>query len=185
MRIVLITLFVLFCHGSALAQSGGQIINVNQGFQIAFTDLGNATLKKDDVVKVFINGDEFVYMQVLESSSILSKLGPVQSELYKTNYKDLERISIGSTVTKIKLEETRASSVVIPDTQDAELSELVRELKDAKAQIARLTASNKELQTQLNSLPVKQPVKQNDKSAAVLSQVKTRLENMERIINQN
>ena len=186
------------------AATTGQIINVNQSYQIAFTDIGSPMLKPGEVVKVFVSSDEFVYMQVLESSPILSKLGPVQSENYKTNYKDLLRVAVSNPVVKVgSAAEEKTSAMAKPPAVDAsaaaavvntpapavDTAEIVRlegELKDAKQEIGRLTDANKALQAQVNDLSAQAAqAKQNAMTSPVLSQVKERLENMNRIMNQD
>ena len=178
------------------AQDAGQIINVNQSYQIAFTDLGSAVLKQGDVVKVSLGNDEFVYMQVLEVSSILSKLGPVQSEDFKTNYKDLQRIAVGNAVSKAARvpeksvgpiqEPVVAKTVAPPAVNDAEMARLQKELMESKMAISRLAEANKNLQSQISNAPAKDiNTKQNEGASAILSQLKAKLENMNRIIDQN
>ncbi len=195
-RIALVfCVFAIVLQGPVFADEG-QIINVNQNYQIAFTDLGNATLKQGDVIKVMITSDEFVYMQVLESSSILSKLGPIQSENFKTNYKDLQRVSVGNAVMKVTaaLPEKTApiasapvpmaeKIVIVPTANQAEAVRLEKELKEAKMEISRLMEINKALQLQIQAVPV-QDVRQSE-DPAVLSQLRSKLENMNRLMSQN
>lgn len=198
----------LVFSSSALAAPSGQIINVNQDYQIAFTDLGSSVLRQGDVVKVFLTADDFIYMQVVESSSILSKLGPVQLEQYKTSYRDLNRLAVGNSVKKIDpaVEKTAppapavkaaaaapvtpvqaqpAPPAVVDNSQ--ELQRLSKDLESAKAEIVRLQESNQSLKAQVNDLTVKgqvQPSEDVKQLKATLAQLKMRLENMNRMVSE-
>ncbi len=167
-------LLVFFTSAPLFAEDAGQVINVNQSYQIAFVDIGNSVLKQGDIIKVLLGAEDSVYMQVLESSSILSKLGPVQTENFKTNYKDLQRISVGDRVVKVS-QLSAAVGVPVPAVDTEEVERLQKELAQAKLEIKRLEEANKILEQSKKDVDPK----------AVPAQLKARLENMNRILNQN
>ncbi len=203
-QLIVIGAFSLFC-GLVWAEDSGQIININQSFKIAFTDLGSRVLKPNDIVKVFISPDEFLYMKVLECSPILSKLGPVQEEDFKTILQDLPRISVGNPVVKITAssqEETAPavnleSKIMLepPPKRDTQNQKLERELMEARTEIKNLKETNAALEAKINDLvlkvqtqeveaavsPVPKPNKIDDES---LIKIKAQLEKIQRIINQ-
>jgi septal ring factor EnvC (AmiA/AmiB activator) len=191
--------FLIFC-GSVFADSKGQIININQSYQIAFTDLGNNVLKPGDIVKVSLNAEDFVYMQVMESSPILSKLGPSQLENFRTNLKDFESLAVGDEVVKVNQGQERVdhSMEKLSDTKNTlELSEqqiqkLEGDLALAKAEIKRLEESNEESKAKLNELAAEDQVKNKEPVAPdqsddkeLLGQLKTHLDNMRKLIDEN
>ncbi|MBI4308905.1 MAG: hypothetical protein HY591_01090 [Candidatus Omnitrophica bacterium] len=192
-RFLVLFFFMTLFHAPLLAEDKGQIINVNQNYQIVFTDLGSHVLRQGDIVKVFFNGDDFIYLQVLESSTILSKLGPVQADGYKTNFKDLQRLSVGNPV--VKVTEASEEKTVHPDNagvpknvvdavpNEVEIQRLKKELNEARAEIKRLEEAGKSAQAGNNEESMHQEKSENLKE--VLSQLKTRLGRMDQIINQN
>jgi len=95
---------VLCFSGISFAQERmeGEVFNVNAQHRIAFTDISSDSLKKGDIVEIFNNGNFVTYLEVYETSDIMSSLGFVQSKRLKTNESDFDRISIGSTVLKVK-----------------------------------------------------------------------------------
>ena len=198
-------LMMIFCavffNLPVFAGDTGQIINVNQSYQIAFTDLGNSTLKRGDIVKVSLNSDEFVYMQVLESSAILSKLGVSQQEGFKTNFKDLLRISVGNAVAKVVaapvtvlpavsepqsiVEPPPIAAPVEPAPNAADVQRLEQKLNEARTQLQRLAESNEVLKSKINDMSSQaQPKAEEQDLKAVIAQLKVRLQNMQRIINE-
>jgi hypothetical protein len=172
MRKYFIALLMTAFFQTPLFADGGQVINVNQSYQIAFVDLGSGILKQGDVVKVLVGGsDDFIYMQVLESSSILSKLGPVQSDNFKTSLKDISRIAVGNPVVKVNpaLEEKAAAQpFTVPATVSVQPTPVAPAVNTAAA-----TAEIERLKKELAD------------SKAQIGQLKARLENMNRILNQN
>jgi len=196
-----IFLFFILC-GPLFADDNGQIININQNYQIAFTDLGNRILKQGDIVKVFINTDDFVYLQVLESSVILSKLGPSKTEGFQTNLNDFQRLAVGDTVTKPSIAQGVGdiSAGVVPESDntqaassDAQIQKLEQDLANAKKQIKLLQESNEESKATLNELMSEAQVKkeepvpqeQTDSSKEMLEQLKVHLDNMRKLVNDN
>jgi len=55
----------------------GEIININYDYKVAFTDISQVYLRPGDIVEVVHNGQLTTYLQVLETTSVVSKLGPV------------------------------------------------------------------------------------------------------------
>jgi hypothetical protein len=196
---LLLCFIIIFC-GPVLADNKGQIININQNYQIAFTDLGNSVLKQGDIVKVTLNADEFVYMQVLESSPILSKLGTSQSDNFRTSLKDFQGMAVGNEVVKVDQTHDKAEhpATAIPDSADAaalleqKIQKLEGQLALAKTEIKRLEELNQESKAKLNDLTVQAQTK-NDAPAVVqqadnnevLSQLKAHLDNMHKLIDEN
>jgi hypothetical protein len=194
-----IFLFFILC-GPLFAEDKGQIININQSYQIAFTDLGNKELKQGDIVKVSVSADDFVYMQVLESSPILSKLGPSQLENFRTNLKDFQSMGVGNEVVRVNQPQERVydSTAGASEAKEAvELSELqIQKLENdlalAKEEIKRLEESNEESKVKLNELAAENQVKkaepvvqEQSNSKEILEQIEVHLENMRKLMNEN
>jgi len=186
--------------GPLFADDKGQIININQNYQIAFTDLGNNILKQGDIVKVSLSTDDFVYMQVLESSPILSKLGSSQLENFRTNLKAFQSIVVGDGVVKVDQNQQKADNAVadIPGSKGTlELSEiqiqkLEKDLALAKEEINLLEKSNEESKMKLNELAAENqttnegPVapEQSDHKE-IFSQLKIHLDNMRKLMDES
>lgn len=99
----LILLLLLNYSPAASAEypPNGEIININQQYKIAFTDLNNRYLQIGDIVGIYKDGTCIFYLEVLASSSAISKLAPVkQGEFFNRNV-DFRTISIGNDVRKI------------------------------------------------------------------------------------
>ena len=162
------------------AANTGQIINVNQAYQVAFTDLGNQALRPGDIVQVYITTDDFVYMQVLESSVILSKLGVSQSDPYKTNFKDLARITIGNAVAKVtEPAPVKASPPDVPKAVETSAPANDEEIQQLKTELGQARQKIKELMQQA------QGKKDEEPESVPMQELRSHLENMNRIINQN
>ena len=80
----------------------GEIINVNQEYEIAFTDLSSYHLKINDIVGIYRGNEVLTYLQVAESSSAISKLIPVNkdNEKFSTDI-DFKDLYIGDQVHKV------------------------------------------------------------------------------------
>jgi len=192
--------FLLFSCGKIFAEDSGQIININQNYQIAFTDLGNRVLNQGDIVKVSLNTDEFLYLQVLESSAILTKLGPSKAEGFQTNLNDFQRMAVGNEVVKVNQTQEKVdnSAANVSETDNTvKLSQLqVKKLEDAlslaKEEIKRLEQSNEESKAKLNELAAENQANGEEsvqaKQAAdkqILDQLKIHLDNMRKLIDEN
>ena len=196
-------IFSLFISGKeALAEEKGQLININQNYQIAFTDLGSRVLKQGDIVKVFINTDDFVYLEVIESSAILSKLGVSRADGFQTNLNDFQRLTVGDTVSLASTVQGNIdnSAGAIPESKDNEgsslqlqIQRLEHDLAKAKEQVRLLQESNEKSKSTLNELIAQAQVKkeesvpqeQTDSSKEILGQLKAHLDNMSKILNEN
>lgn len=201
--ILALIIFVSVFQAPLWAEDTGQVINVNQNFKIAFTDLGNRVLKPNDIVKVFISQDEFLYMKVMECSPILSKLGTVQEGAFKTILQDMPRISVGNVVVKLTAasQEEAASefrieskAVVEPAPQpDIDRQKLEQELAEARSEIKNLKETNAALEAKINDLVLKAQTKEvegassgqhriNDEN---IIKIKTQLDKIQQLMNQN
>jgi len=156
-------LFFIVC-GPLFADDNGQIININQNYKIAFTDLGSRFLSQGDVVKIYLNTDEFLYLQVLESSAILSKLGPSKVEGFQTNLNNFQRIAVGNEVVKVNHTQEKKESSELNEKSKMRLNEL----------IAKNQTQNEE-----HAAPVQSNVKET------LTQLKVHLDNMRKLIDEN
>jgi hypothetical protein len=182
---------LLFSCGKLFAEDSGQVININQNYQIAFTDLGNRVLKQGDIVKVFINTDEFVYMQVVESSVILSKLAPSKADGFQTNLSDFQRIAVGNVVSKVSATQGVVDNSVgvaappVTENKDTgvssqlQIQKLEEELAQAKEQIRLLEESNER-----SKAAVAVPQEQTSASKETLEQLKEHLDNMSKIVSE-
>jgi len=197
--------FFLFCT-PLFADDNGQIININQNYQIAFTDLGNRILSPGDIVKVTLGPDEFVYLQVIESSAILSKLGVSKTQGFSTNLNDFQRLAVGDVVIKAPAAGSAQpdNSTVIATKSPADTSsplqveKLEEDLLKAKEEIKLLQASNEKSKATLNQLMAEAQAKAqepvpavvavdhpSDHSKEILEQLKVHLDNMHKIISEN
>ncbi|MBF0483496.1 MAG: hypothetical protein HQL25_02205 [Candidatus Omnitrophica bacterium] len=93
-------IFCLYPHFSPAETISGEIINVNSKFKIAFSDLGSAYLKEGDIVQLYKNGQMIGNLKVLDSTSAISKLGPVDNDPTLVTITDFSNIAIGDTVKK-------------------------------------------------------------------------------------
>jgi len=192
--------FLLILAGPLFADDNGQIININQNYQIAFTDLGSRVLNQGDLVKVSLNADEFLYLQVLESSPILSKLGISKVEGFQTNINDFQRMTVGNEVVKIKQTqekavETPAETTESKDTvalSEMQIQKLEGDLALAKEEIKRLEESNEESKVKLSELASESQTKVEEPavlppaiSKDTLGQIKSHLDNMRKLIDEN
>ncbi len=135
----------------------GEVINVNHHLKVAFIDIGQQDLEKGDVVAIQITHDEVVYMQVLEATGVISKIGigANAKKYFNVRPSDFKGIRIGNIVEKMKFynpdkEGLRASA----DNRDGgvpvkELKELVGSAKD----IASQTDLNAEAMERSHTLP--------------------------------
>ncbi len=207
LRLKLILALIIFVSAfpkSLWAEDSGQIINVNQNFKIAFTDLGNRVLKPNDIVKVFISRDEFLYMKVMECSPILSKLGTIQEGAFKTILQDMPRISVGNVVVKLTAasQEEAASSesrieskaVVEPAPQpDIDRQKLEHELAEARIEIKNLKETNAALEAKINDLVLKAQTKEVEGTSSEqhkindenIIKIKTQLDKIQQLMNQD
>jgi len=78
----------------------GEIININHQFRVAFTDLGKDSLDVGDIVEVKTTEGRTVYLEVIETLSVLSKLAPVRSGQMKTDLSDFARITVSNVVVR-------------------------------------------------------------------------------------
>lgn len=187
-RSVLIFCMLFFC-GKLFAEENGQIININQNYQIAFTDLGSRVLKQGDIVKVFINTDDFVYMQVIESSVILSKLGPSKVDGYQTNLSDFHRLAVGNVVSKVNTSQEAANNPVeaalpVPGNKDTEASYQLQ-IQKLEEELARAKEQIRNLEESVQSTKTTVPPEQTNSSKEMIGQLKEHLDNMSALVNEN
>jgi len=187
---------------SAFAQSTtGEIINVSYDYKIAFTDLSQNQLNIGDVVEVF-NGRQFTtYLQVLETSSVVSKLGSVESNISSDFHTDFDKISIGNTVIKRSdiPSQKQAADQVQKSIQTSPASapasnKTAQELQDALERVDDLNKLNRELEekikrsdAQLNSVNLEKQKydREVQRLKNKVDQLRLSLENMESIINKS
>jgi hypothetical protein len=186
-----------FIGEPAFAKDNGQIININRNFQIAFTDLGSRVLKPGDLVKVYLSADEFVYLQVLESSVILSKLGASKVEGFQTNLTDFQRMAIGNAVSKVTAGQSKGDNSDIKNSEDTasllQMQKMEQALNLAKEQIKQLKEVNEASKAKLDELTALNQVKKEEPAIQegsftnkpVAEQIKAHLEKMNKIINEN
>ena len=101
--IFMIAGYIVMAPGTTFSQQNfvGEIINVNYGYEIAFTDLGNRYLKEGDIVKIYQGGEFIGHMTVVSSSSVISKLGSTSTESNYTQI-DFNVIKVGNVVEQWK-----------------------------------------------------------------------------------
>jgi len=195
-----VVFFLLASCGPLIADDNGQVININQNYQIVFTDLGSRVLKQGDIVRVSLNADEFIYLLVLESSAILSKLGPSKVEGFQTNLSEFQRLAVGNEVAKVNQKKddvgNPAADISAADAagelSQLQIQKLEQDLGIAKEEIKYLQKSNEASKLKLSELAVEgrakneehvSPVQVDNKQ--VLDQLKVHLDNMRKLIDEN
>jgi len=98
-------IFLLPSPGHSQIQTNieGEIINVNHDLQVVFIDIGDRYLKQGDVLEIQTAPGSVVYMQTLDASKVLSKLGLGSIVLTHFNAiaSDINKIQIGNRAVKI------------------------------------------------------------------------------------
>lgn len=199
----LITLTIILLNRpllyKAYADEHGEIININEELQIVFTGLGSNILKRGDIVKVLIDENEFIYLEVIEVSSILSKLGPVDKNGFKTDPTQINKLAIGNTVIKIS-EENRQESMSkssLPDDNTQSWDD-TKQLEDAlhqtKEQLNQLQQDNLSLRNEIQSLSAEKEsmgrenlgrANEINQLKSLIADLKIRLENMHKMLQHN
>jgi len=77
--------------------SRGEIININYQYLIAFTNLNKDILEVGEILSILEEGQETTIVEVIETSEIMSRLGPIQDDPGMTDFK---KINIGNIVMK-------------------------------------------------------------------------------------
>lgn len=99
-----------YCVSSVFAQEQiGKIVNINYDYKIAFVDVGGAVLSVGDVVEV-APGENSIYLQVVETSSLMARLIPVLDPSIANDKKDFSRVRIGNPVFKTSGSSTEGDS---------------------------------------------------------------------------
>ncbi|HBG60452.1 MAG: hypothetical protein A2Y03_04215 [Omnitrophica WOR_2 bacterium GWF2_38_59] len=110
--------FIPFNISYANDQVSGEIININYKYKVAFTDLSNLYLQNNDIVEIKKDGNHITYLEVLESSGAISKLGPYKRKREFFTGEDFQKIKIGNEVTKVSSADSRFDSSFIDSTDD-------------------------------------------------------------------
>ena len=139
-KIILFIALLLFSNPFLHADTKtiGEIVNLTQQHQVAFTDLTSSQVAVGDIVEIF-QGQEFLtYLEVVETSKAVSKLGYVQKSGLATSINGFNKISIGSKVVRLELGTKKSF--------DAVLSQ-INNLQQQNAQLSSaLEAKTKELE---------------------------------------
>jgi len=127
-----VTLFIFSpAVGNAQTKTNikGEVININHHLQVAFVDIDQRNLNKGDVGEVQVGYQETVFMEVFESSAVISKIGvgPVVKRNFDSDISDFEQIKIGNTVNKVAFRNPYAQEVSI-DKETDQLTEASHEI---------------------------------------------------------
>jgi len=170
----------------------GEIINVNHQYRIAFTDVSSHYLRVTDIVEVYAEGNFLGYLEVAETSGIISKLIPVRQKVnFKTDI-NFPKVAVGNRVVKIMPSDATRADVSpgnlfpIPDrrtsgdekSSDAiermekekkklqdDYTDLLKKLEISFKRIEELEAENMNLSQENNALRKKGLRKRYDPSA--------------------
>ncbi|MCA9401970.1 MAG: hypothetical protein KC713_10100, partial [Candidatus Omnitrophica bacterium] len=76
-----------------------EIINVNDQYKVAFSDLTSPEVQIGDIIVVYVSPEQKTYLEVYETNPIMSKLGPVKTPTTEitTNF---SFVRVGTTVAK-------------------------------------------------------------------------------------
>jgi hypothetical protein len=150
-RIVLFALSLLLTVKPVVA---AEIININMNFGIIFSDLSDTEAKRYDVVAVKLNNGDEVFLQVLEVSPVLTKLGVMRTGSHKTDMNLLKDIKIGNHVRNLEANKTNSDQDKTRDTMNisAVPAGYGQELKVLQQQVDLLTQQNIRLTTEVNML---------------------------------
>lgn len=156
--LILIALFLYPAIGYSQTRTDirGEVMNVNQHLRVAFIDIGQRYLSKGDVIEVQASHDKRVYMQILETSGVISKIGfgRVVERNFDARPSDFKRIRIGNLVGKMEFYDSGKDAIRTPlkatysvetkNRHDEEASEeLLREFEE-------LTKTSQEISRQLD-----------------------------------
>jgi hypothetical protein len=174
----------------------GEVININEKLQIVFTGLGNNVLKRGDIVKVLINENDFIYLEVIEVSPILSKLAPVNRGGFKTDLSQFSKLAIGNPVVQLSedhLPDAAPVKASEPDKSPAPVktTSLEDELQFAKDELAHLQQDNLALKKEVQRLSTDNQTLNQDRTKEIgqlkslITELKARLENMNKMLQDN
>ena len=138
---------LLFLTLPVIADSkvSGKIVNINTELKVAFTDLVPQQVLAGDVVEIYQADTFLTYLEVVETTEAVSKLGFVKKSGLATNLDGFDKIAVGCRV--IRLPESALPSY------DAVLTRL----HDAAEKNAQLLAMQAQQQKAIDLLK-----KQND-----------------------
>ena len=162
----------------AMGNVSGEIININQQYKIAFTDLSSPELRVGDIVEVSDRGQFITYLKVSEASNVISKLVAItQKGEYQTKV-DFKDIKVGNSLKKIinnsnfqKVEADKsinlsADSQKLLNNTTQKSSEEIQKLSDNYAvlfnNLVELTDEKKSLEIKYKELEMK--IKKDRKS---------------------
>ncbi len=184
--ILLILIFSLFSFQAfAMRNVSGEIININQQYKIAFTDLSNPELHVGDIVEVRDRGKFITYLKVSEVSNVISKLVMVtQKGLYQTKaaFKD---IKVGNSIKKVEHFEKNHSDLQKREIdKKADLKADTQKLSESYTtlfnNLAELTNEKKSLEIKYEALEKK--IKKVEKSLQDIEIKKSMLEEENKVL---
>lgn len=97
----LIFAFLLTPLVHARSKIRGEIINVNYEYKIAFTDIGSDALSIGDIVEVHMQSGATQFLQVIETTEVLSKIVLRPSSDQDTQNRLFNRIGVGDIVLRV------------------------------------------------------------------------------------
>lgn len=149
-------LFITIRFGIAAEQLSGEIININYEYQIAFTDLSNTHLYNNDIVEITHNGEHITYLEVLESSEVITKLVPYKKKREFFTGKDFDKINIGNKVFKVSSADSNFESSYVDsiDKEDTVQSDkkIIADQASLNSQFKTLTENYINVSNQLAQL---------------------------------
>ena len=199
--ILIISIFCFINVTKAQSKVVGEIINVNQDYRIAFSDLNNSQLNVGEVVEIYKEDKFLTYLEVFESSNVISKLMPIETGTRFKTEVTFDKINVGNRVVKIASgkniqdsNEPFADVQLTKNNKYKEISDKYDALSVRYTEIfsenRRLGLENKELEKKLNKGYHKRnsSVKGNKeikKLKNVISKLKVKLNNMEKLLEGN
>ena len=130
-KITILIAFLCLTYQSLHADTKtiGEIVNVSPQHQVAFADLTSSQLAVGDVVEIF-QGEEFLtYLEVIEASPEISKLGYVKKAGLATSLDGFKKISVG------------VKAIRLPQGSDASFDALLTQIYNLKEKNSQLTNS--------------------------------------------
>ena len=146
---ILLSLLTAFLFSTlpviADSKTTGEIVNINTELKIAFTDLVPQRILAGDVVEIYQANTFLTYLEVVETTETVAKLGFVKKSGLATSIDGFNKIAVGCRVVRL------------PESALPSYDAVLTKLNDAAEKNDQLLAAQANQQKEINSLK-----KQND-----------------------
>ena len=118
----------------------GEIVNINAEYKIAFTDLVPQQISAGDVVEIYQANTFLTYLETVETTETVSKLGFVKKSGLATSTDGFNKITVGCRVVRL------------PQSALPSFDAVLTKLNDTTEKNAQLQAAQTQLQKEIDSL---------------------------------